>query len=134
MWRKTQHCRKDFICLTEESQRFFNKWLLLFKMNYLSELQLFVTFCQSETANVVFYEKAILKDFAIFTGFQTCNLIEKRLQHLFFPVNNKKKLRRPILKNIYKWLLLYQCPGAPIDSYLGSIAHILIFKLLSSFL
>ena len=103
-------------------------------MNYLSKLQLFVTFYQSETANVVFYKKAALKDFAIFTSFQTCNFIEQRLQHHFFPVNNKKLLRRPILKNIYKWLLLYQCPGTPINSYLGTFAHILIFKLLSSFL
>ena len=37
---------------------------------------------------------------------QACNFIIKRLQHRCFPVKYTKLLRRPILKNICKWLLL----------------------------
>ena len=52
-------------------------------------------------------KKAVLKNFAIFTGkLQACNFIEKRLQHSCFPLNIAKLLKTPILKNIYKWLLL----------------------------
>ena len=64
--------------------------------------------------------KAVLKNFAIFTGkhlcwslcfnkvvyLQTCNFIKKRLQHRCFPVNIAKFLRNPILKNICEQLLL----------------------------
>ena len=64
-------------------------------------------------------EKAVLKDFAIFTakkpvlgslfnrvgGFKT-NFLKKRLQHRCFHVNIAKFLRTPILKNIYEQLLL----------------------------
>ena len=43
-------------------------------------------------------------------GLQTCNFIKKRLQHRFFPVNNAKVLRTPILKNICERLFLEQLP------------------------
>ena len=39
-------------------------------------------------------------------GLQDCKLIEKRLQHRCFPVNIVKLLRKSILKNICKRLLL----------------------------
>ena len=49
-----------------------------------------------------FMKKAVLKNFAIFTGkLQACNFIEKRLQHSCFPLNIAKLLKTPILKNIY---------------------------------
>ena len=64
-------------------------------------------------------KKAVLKDFAIFTGkhlcwslffkkvttLQPCNFIKKRLQHRRFPVNIAKFLRTIILKNICERLL-----------------------------
>ena len=70
----------------------------------------------------VLYEKAVLKNFAKFTGkhlclshffnkvagLQACNFIEKRPQHSCFPVNVAKILRTPILKNICKLLLLVE--------------------------
>ena len=39
-------------------------------------------------------------------GLKACDFIEKRLQHRCFPVKFAKYLRRPILKNICKRLLL----------------------------
>ena len=62
----------------------------------------------------VFYRKAVLKNFAIFTekplcwslflhkntGLQSWNFIKKRLQRRFFPVNIAKFLRTTVLKNI----------------------------------
>ena len=48
-----------------------------------------------------FMKKAVLKNFAIFTGkFQAYNFSEKRLQHECFPLNIAKFLRTPILKTI----------------------------------
>ena len=41
------------------------------------------------------------------TGLQTCNFIKKRLQYRCIPVNFAKFLGKPILKNIYKQLLLH---------------------------
>ena len=56
--------------------------------------------------------KAVLKNFAIFTGKQLCwglfliKFMKKRLQHRCFPVKIALKfLRIPILKNICEWLL-----------------------------
>ena len=53
-------------------------------------------------------KKAVLNNFAIFTGeylsLQACN--ENRIQHRCFPVNIAKFLRTPIVKNIFKRLLL----------------------------
>ena len=63
-------------------------------------------------------KKAILKHFVILTGkhlcwglffnkvasHQACNLIKKRLQHRYFPVNIGKCIRIPILKHICKRL------------------------------
>ena len=48
----------------------------------------------------LFYKKAIVKNFAIFTGKHlcSCNFIKKRLQHRCFPVNSVKLLRKPILR------------------------------------
>ena len=40
-------------------------------------------------------------------GREACNFIKKRLQHRCFPMNIAKFLRTPILKNIYKRLLLF---------------------------
>ena len=57
----------------------------------------------------VFYKKAVLKYFAIFTGKHLCwslKFIKMRLQHRCFPVNIAKFLRAPILKNICERLLL----------------------------
>ena len=59
-------------------------------------------------------KKAVLKNFAIFTGtqlcwshffkkvagLQACNFMNKEFQHWRFPVNIAKFLRTPILKNI----------------------------------
>ena len=67
----------------------------------------------------MFYKKAVLKNFAIFTGkrlcwslyfnenagLQSCNFIKKRLRHRCFPVNYAKFLRAPVLKNISERLL-----------------------------
>ena len=39
---------------------------------------------------------------------KTCNLIQKRLQHRCFSVNIAKSLKKTILKNICKRLLLYE--------------------------
>ena len=36
----------------------------------------------------------------------THNIIKKRLQHRFLPINNANFLKTPILRNICKWLLL----------------------------
>ena len=48
-----------------------------------------------------FMEKAVLKNFAVFTAkLQTWNFIKKRLQHRCFPLNIAKFLSTPILKNI----------------------------------
>ena len=66
----------------------------------------------------VFYKKAVLKNFAILTekdlccslflnknaGLQSWNLIKKRLQHRYFPVNIAKFLRKLVLKNICEQL------------------------------
>ena len=69
----------------------------------------------------MFYKKAVLKNFSIFTGkhlcwslfsikLQACNFIyifiKKRLRYRCFPVNITNFLRPPILKNICKRLLL----------------------------
>ena len=62
----------------------------------------------------VFDQKAVLKNFAIFTGRHLCwslflingNFIKKRLQHSCFPVNIVKFIRTLILKNSCKWLLI----------------------------
>ena len=64
-------------------------------------------------------KKAVLKSFQLFTGkpvlkhlfnkvagLQACNLMKKRLQHRYFPINIAKLLRTPILKNICEGLLL----------------------------
>ena len=62
-------------------------------------------------------KKALLKNFAIFTGKQQCwslfliklqtgTFIKKRLQQSCFPVNIVKSSRTPILKNICERLLL----------------------------
>ena len=39
-------------------------------------------------------------------GLQAWKFVKKRLQHSFFPVNNAKSLRTPILKNICERRLL----------------------------
>ena len=68
----------------------------------------------------VFYKKAVLKNFAIFTrktavleflfnkvaGLHACNFIKKRHENRYFPVNIAKFFRTPTLKNICEWLLL----------------------------
>ena len=69
----------------------------------------------------VFYKKAVLKSFSIFTGkhlysslflfnqvasLQVCYLIKKRFQHRCFSVNIAKFLKTVILKKICKRLLL----------------------------
>ena len=57
--------------------------------------------CGQKHPAEVFYKKAVLKSFAIFTG--------KYLQYKFFPV--KYQLRTPILKNICERLLLKGITG-----------------------
>ena len=64
-----------------------------------------------------FIKKAVLKNFAIFTGKHLCrnlfliklrapcNFIKKRFQHRCFPVNIAKLLTISILKNNCEWLL-----------------------------
>ena len=60
----------------------------------------------------VFFKKAVLKIFAIFTrkhlcwSLQACNFIEKRHQHRCFTVSIAKFLRTSILKNICQRLFL----------------------------
>ena len=52
-------------------------------------------------------KKAVLKNFAIFTGkLQVCNFIKNTPQNRNFPLNIAKFLRTPISKNISKRLLL----------------------------
>ena len=69
----------------------------------------------------VFYKKAVLKNFAIFTGKHMCwNLFLIKLQAIrltsllkrdsnirYFPVNIVKFLRAPIFENVRERLLLY---------------------------
>ena len=62
-------------------------WYLLFTNSVLQKLPA-----------KVFYKKAVLKNFAIFTG--------KILQDKCFPVNITKFLRTSTLRNIYEQLLL----------------------------
>ena len=54
------------------------------------------------------YRKTAILDslFNKVAGLKVCNFIKKRLRHWYFPVNIAKFLRTPILKNIFKWLLL----------------------------
>ena len=68
----------------------------------------------------MFHKKAVLKNFAIFTGRHLCwnlllnknaglqgpSFIKKRLEHRCFFANIEKFLRTPILKNICERLLL----------------------------
>ena len=56
----------------------------------------------------VFYKKAILKIFSIFTGKDLCGglFVTKKLQHRSFSVNITKSSRTTILKNLCKRLLL----------------------------
>ena len=67
----------------------------------------------------MFYKKAVLKTFDIFTGkhlfcsffnkvagLRPVSVLKKRLQHRYFPVNIAKFLRTPILRNICERLLL----------------------------
>ena len=63
----------------------------------------------------VFHKKAVLKNFAIFTGkhffnknagLQALSFIKKKLEHRCFFANIEKLLRTPILKNICERLLL----------------------------
>ena len=68
----------------------------------------------------MFHKKAVLKNFAIFTGKHLCwnlffnknaglqgpSFIKKRLEHRCFFANIEKFLRTPILKNICERLLL----------------------------
>ena len=60
----------------------------------------------------MFCEKGVLKNFAIFKGkclcwsLKTWVFSEKWLQHSFFPLNIAKSLRKPILEDICKRLLL----------------------------
>ena len=77
----------------------------------------------------VFYKKAVLKNFAIFTVkhlrwsllFAGClqhNFIKKRLQHRCFPVNIAKYLRTPFLKKICERLLLdWSFPEGPLQDF-----------------
>ena len=61
----------------------------------------------------VFCKKGVLNNFSKFTGKHlcwslfliACNVIKKRLQHRWFPMNIAKFLRAPILKNICEQLL-----------------------------
>ena len=92
----------------------------MLKTNYLSELQLFVAFDQSEAA----------------TG---CVLQKKKL-FLKIPQYSTESTCVGVFKNTYfeEDLQMTASVSVPwdsyIDSFFGSIAHILIFKLLSSFL
>ena len=62
-------------------------------------------------------KKAVLKEFANFTGKHRCwslfliklqaNFIKKRLQHRCFPVKFAKFLKTPVSKNIWEQLLLH---------------------------
>ena len=53
-------------------------------------------------------KKAVLKDFAIFTGNISFGVsFKKRLQHRCFPVNIAKFLGTPFLQNISGRLLLF---------------------------
>ena len=61
----------------------------------------------------IFFKKAALKNFAIFTAkhlcwslLQVCNFMKKRLQISRFFVNNSKFFRTPFWKNICERLLL----------------------------
>ena len=69
----------------------------------------------AEAALEVFYRKAVLKNFAVLrfifnkvAGLQASNFIKKRLQHrFFFSMNIAQFFRKPILKNICEWQLLF---------------------------
>ena len=72
----------------------------------------------------VFYQKNVFENVLIFTekhlcwslfnkvaGLQCRSFIKKRLQHSCFPVNIAKFLRAPVLKIIFKRLLLFMFLG-----------------------
>ena len=76
-------------------------------------------FLEAATARVlhVFFNKGILKNYAIFTGkhlcwslfflmFQACNFIKKSLQQRYFPVNFAKFFRTHFFREHLRWLLL----------------------------
>ena len=88
---------------------------LTVKMLERSQLTSFFNQTQKQPP-VVFYKRAVLKNFAIFTGKRLClslflkvlglQLYGKRLQHKCFSVNIGKILGTRILNNIYQRLLL----------------------------
>ena len=82
-----------YYCSTEQlSKILYNSWEVFGAESSFSE----------QKQPRVFYKKAVLKNFIL----KACNFINKRLQHMCFPVNIVKLLMAPILKNIYERLLL----------------------------
>ena len=74
----------------------------------------------SEAATGGVLKKGALKHFANFTGKHLCNVIKKMFQHRWFPV---KFLKTPILKNIYRRLLLqFQNLSCVNDIFLTQVA------------
>ena len=78
---------------------------------FFSSLPLLLRSSRSE----VFYKKAVLRNFAKFTGKHLCQtlfnrllikLLKKKLWHRFFPVNFAKFLRTPFVTEHLWWLLL----------------------------
>ena len=117
-------CFKIFFCIALSFIFTLKTAFIYFVFIYAFILTLPWFFFLQKQSPEVFYKKAVLKDFAIFTGKYMCwclifiedtrrqasNFIKKKLRHECFLVNiakTTKKLRTPILKNICKWLLLF---------------------------
>ena len=68
-------------------------------------------------------KKGVLENFSKFTGKHLCNFIKKGLWHRCFPVNFEEILRRPILENISRRLLLSIILTVAISLYVNNIAR-----------
>ena len=103
---------------------FCSKRIIYLNYNYLQHS------ISQKQPTVVFYRRAALKNFAKLTGknlrcsLSTYYFIEERLQHGCFPANNATFLKTPILENICKRLLLYQCSGTHIFNHSFTLLHI----------
>ena len=65
----------------------------------------------------------VLENFSKFTGKHLCNFIKKGLWHRCFPVDFEEILRRPILENISRRLLLSIILTVTISLYVNNIAR-----------
>ena len=94
-----------------------------------------------------FIKKAVLKNFAIFTGkhlcwslfliqlrvFRSVTLLKRNSQHRCFPVNIAKFLRTPFFRNIWEQLLLDDSANAVLKTVAFKNSLKYLFKLCFSY-